>query len=68
VPFSVGRLLPARHEQLGLPLGWVAFLGVNIAMVSFAKRIRAHGLLVQQLGFTKTTLLGLYRWVGTMAF
>lgn len=41
--------------------GWVAFLGANVAMVCFAAAISAHGLLVQQLGFTLSSLLGLYR-------
>ena len=41
--------------------GWLAFLGANVAMTAFAMTIGAYGLLVQQLGFTATTLLGLRR-------
>ena len=41
--------------------GWIAFLCANIAMIAFALRIHADGLLLQQLGFTATSLLGLYR-------
>ena len=62
-----GSFLLATNSSVS-PFGWVAFFGANIAMVLFAKRIRAHGLFVQQLGFTATTLIGLYRWVGSMGF
>jgi hypothetical protein len=41
--------------------GWVAFLLANFAVIAFARRIRANGLLVQQLGFFATSSLGLYR-------
>jgi len=41
--------------------GWLAFLVANLAMVGFAYCIERHGLLVQQLGFTATSMLGLYR-------
>ena len=41
--------------------GWVSFLLANFAVIAFARRIRANGLLVQQLGFFATSSLGLYR-------
>lgn len=41
--------------------GWVAFLAANLAMIGFAAGIRRHGLLVQQIGFMASSLLGLYR-------
>lgn len=41
--------------------GWWAFLGANIAMIGFALTIKADGLLLQQVGFMGTSLLGLYR-------
>lgn len=41
--------------------GWWAFLGANIAMIGFAMTIKADGLLLQQVGFMGTSLLGLYR-------
>ena len=41
--------------------GWVLFLLANFAVIAFARRIRANGLLVQQLGFFATSSLGLYR-------
>ena len=54
-------------EWIGAVLG---LLGANVAMTGFALSIGAHGLLVQQLGFTATTLLGLHRsglWARTRA-
>jgi FtsH-binding integral membrane protein len=41
--------------------GWIAFLLANFAVIGFARGIRANGLLVQQLGFMATSLIGLYR-------
>lgn len=41
--------------------GWIAFLIANLAMIGLAILIGRWGLLVQQLGFTATSLLGLYR-------
>ena len=41
--------------------GWYAFLGANVAKIGFAVNIDAKGLLLQQIGFTCTSLLGLYR-------
>jgi hypothetical protein len=41
--------------------GWIAFLAANIAMIGFAYGIGRYGLLVQQLGFMATSLLGIYR-------
>jgi hypothetical protein len=56
----LGAFLLATHSRLSR-YGWLAFLGANMAMTAFAVMIGAHGLLVQQLGFTATTLLGLRR-------
>jgi len=56
----VGAFLLATHSPLSR-YGWVAYLGANVAMTAFAATIGAHGLLVQQLGFTIATMLGLYR-------
>lgn len=44
--------------------GWISFLLANFAVIGFARGIRANGLLVQQVGFTATSLLGLYRAFG----
>lgn len=57
------RLLAATHSTLSL-YGWLAFLGANVAMTAFALGIGAYGLLLQQIGFTATMLLGLRRSAG----
>jgi len=44
--------------------GWIAFLLANFAVIGFANGIRARGLLVQQLGFMATSILGLCRAFG----
>lgn len=46
-----------RHARWG----WLAFLLANLLLISWALRMQAMGLLVQQVGFTVTSLLGLYR-------
>ena len=56
----LGAFLLATHSRVSR-YGWLAYLGANVAMTAFAAAIGAHGLLIQQLGFTVTTLLGLYR-------
>ncbi|NDP63086.1 hypothetical protein [Polaromonas sp.] len=63
----MGALLLATHTLLSR-YGWVAFLVANIAMVGFALGIGRNGLLVQQLGFTATSLLGIYREGITLPF
>ena len=61
----LGSFLLATHSRWSR-YGWLAYLAANLAMGTFAATIGAYGLLVQQLGFTATTVLGLYRtgWVG----
>lgn len=54
-----GAFLLAVHAHFS-PYGWIAFLLANLAMIGFAIGIRRYGLLVQQLGFTATSLLGIY--------
>ena len=56
----LGAFLLATHTSISR-YGWLAYLGANIAMTGFALAIGAHGLLVQQLGFTATTVLGIHR-------
>lgn len=56
----LGALLLATNSKVSR-YGWLAFLGANIAMIAFALGIGAYGLLVQQIGFTATSCLGLYR-------
>lgn len=57
----VGALLLA----LNLPIskyGFVAFLVSNLFWIAFALRIKAWGLLCMQLGFTLTSVAGIWRW------
>lgn len=56
----LGALLLALNSDIS-HYGWLAFLIANLVMIVFAWRIDRYGLLVQQLGFTCTTLLGIYR-------
>lgn len=62
-----GAFLLATHTRLSR-YGWVAFFVANISMVGFALGIGRYGLLVQQLGFMATSLLGMYRAGFTLAF
>lgn len=63
----IGAFLLATHTRLSR-YGWLAFLVANIAMVGFAMGIGRYGLLVQQLGFMATSLLGIYRAGFTLPF
>ena len=56
----LGAFLLATHTRLSR-YGWLAFLVANLAMIVFAISIQKNGLLVQQIGFTVTSLLGIYR-------
>ena len=42
--------------------GWVAFLLSNVAWIAYSVLIGAQGLLLQQMGFTITSLIGLRQW------
>lgn len=41
--------------------GWFGFLGANIFIGAFAYMIGAHALLLQQIGFTFTSLMGVWK-------
>lgn len=56
----LGAFLLATHTRFSR-YGWLAFFAANLAMVAFAFGIGRYGLLVQQVGFMGTSLLGLYR-------
>lgn len=56
----LGAFLLATNSQISR-YGWFAFFGANVAMIMFALRIDAVGLVLQQFGFVATSLLGLYR-------
>lgn len=54
----LGAFLLATHSRVSR-YGWVAYLLANFAMIAFAYELDRRGLLIQQLGFTATSLLGL---------
>lgn len=56
----LGALLLATHTRVS-QYGWIAFFVANVALIAFSVGIDRYGLLVQQLGFMGTSLLGLYR-------
>ncbi len=56
----IGAFLLATHSRISR-YGWIAFFAANVAMIGFAVGIDRYGLLVQQLGFLGTSLLGIYR-------
>jgi hypothetical protein len=56
----LGAFLLATNSRISR-YGWVVFLIANVAMIAFAIKVEAHGLLLQQLGLMGTNLLGLYR-------
>jgi hypothetical protein len=43
--------------------GWLTFLLSNFAGVAFAAGAGLHWLLAQQIGFTCTSLLGVWTWI-----
>lgn len=43
--------------------GWVSFLASNVGWLAFAWIRRHRFLLAQQVGFTATSLLGIWRWL-----
>jgi hypothetical protein len=56
----LGAFLLATHTRFSR-YGWWAFLAANIALGAFAIGIGRNGLLLQQVGFVATSLLGIFR-------
>ena len=56
----LGAFLLATHSRFSR-YGWLAFLLANVAMIGFAWQIEKYGLLLQQLGFLATSILGIHR-------
>lgn len=55
-----GAFLLATNSRFSR-YGWIGFLLANFFMLGFAIDGRHWGLLTQQLGFTGTSLLGIWR-------
>lgn len=56
----LGAFLLATNTRVSR-YGWLAFLVANFCMIALAMMIDRYGLLIQQVGFTATSVLGLYR-------
>ena len=56
-----GALLLASNTDWS-PMGWWLFLASNFCLIAFAARKQFRGLLLMQVVFTSTSLLGIYRW------
>lgn len=41
--------------------GWIAFMAANASLILFSFNVQAWGLLTQQVGFSLTSALGIYR-------
>lgn len=64
--FSImGSLLLATHTKASR-FGWLAFLAANIILIALFLEKEMHGLVLQQLAFMGTSLLGICRagWFG----
>ena len=57
----LGAFLLATNTRLSR-WGWVAFLISNVAWILYAIATGAWALLIQQAGFTVTSLIGLRQW------
>lgn len=56
----LGSFLLATHTRASR-WGWVAFFIANIAGIIFSLYIERYGILLQQVVFLGTSILGLYR-------
>ena len=59
----IGAFLLALNRDYSR-LGWWAFVVANLCWIGFAVSVNAYGLLTQQLGFTITSCLGIWRSYG----
>ena len=58
----LGTLLLATRSRLA-GWGFVAFLGSNVGWIAFALHNGHVAMLVQQVGFTLSSLLGIWVWL-----
>lgn len=56
----LGALVLATNTRISR-WGWLAFFLANLCSVGFAVGIERYGLMLQQLGFVATSLLGMAR-------
>jgi hypothetical protein len=56
----LGAALLASHGPRAR-FGWLCFLLANVCLIAWSVRVAAHGLLLQQLVFSCTSVLGLKR-------
>lgn len=59
--FGVGGAAVLALNLSISPAGFVGFLISNIFWIVWSRAVRAEGLLFQQLAFTATSILGIYR-------
>ncbi|GAB4129835.1 MAG: hypothetical protein Fur0040_12470 [Sideroxydans sp.] len=57
-----GAMLLAMNTRYSA-WGWVLFLLSNAAWILFGLMTHATGLVVMQLGFTITSLMGVWKWL-----
>lgn len=57
-----GALLLALNNQYS-GFGFALFLISNFFWIAYAILIKAKGMFVMQLGFTTTSLVGIYKWI-----
>lgn len=43
--------------------GWIFFLLSNVAWIAFGVQTGAYGLVAMQIGFTATSLIGIWKWL-----
>jgi hypothetical protein len=60
----VGAALLATRNELA-PWGWLAFLASNAGWIAFGCIRRLWFLVLHQVGFTATSLLGVHNWILT---
>lgn len=59
----VGSALLAVHTTLS-GYGFLLFLTSNFFWLWFGLKTRAWGMVTMQLGFTVTSVVGVFRWLG----
>jgi hypothetical protein len=58
-----GATLLATNDARMAPWGWVAFLASNVAWLAFATVGRHNWLALQTVGFTASTIYGIWNWI-----